>query len=72
MAYPIKFKLIDRQTGLPVKGDKCPMLTPDGQPAIMEKDFYTYVNFVSCKDYELHVAIEKDDNGKWIYRQVGH
>lgn len=72
MAYPIKFKLIDRKTKEQVKGKKCPMLTPDGQPAIMTQDFYTTVNFLSCADYELHVAIDKDTSGNWIYRQVGH
>lgn len=42
MAYHIRFKLIDRQTGKVVKGNKTSaLLLPSGQPAIMREDFYT-------------------------------
>jgi hypothetical protein len=34
-------------------------------------DPYEYVDWVSCKDYELHVAISKDEKGQWIYHQIG-
>lgn len=73
MAYHIRFKLIDRQTGKVVKGNKTSaLLLPSGQPAIMREDFYTYVNILSCSDYELHVATEKGSDGKWLYKKIGH
>ena len=73
MAYPIRFKLIDRQTGKEVKGSKASaLLLPSGQPAIMREDFYTYINMQSCRDYELHVALEKGSDGKWLYKKIGH
>lgn len=82
MAYPIRFKLIDKKTGQEVKGHKktgtgfnenpiSALIFPSGQPAIMEQDFYTYVNKVSCADYELWVALEKDPEGNWIYKKIG-
>lgn len=74
MAYLIRFKFIDRQTGKEVKGSKAStlLLLSSGQPAIMREDFYTYVNTQSCRDYELHVALEKDSGGKWLYKKIGH
>jgi hypothetical protein len=48
----------------------------NGMPVIAKvcgswSDPYEYVDWVSCKDYELHVAISKDEKGQWIYHQIG-
>jgi len=79
MAYPIRFKLINKETGEVVKGNynswndngiKSAILLPDGTPAIWSQNFYHFINKVSCADYDLFVATKKV-NGKWDYKQVG-
>jgi len=72
MPYPIRFKLINRETGEAVKGEGCPILLPNGTPGWKREDFYTYVKALSCADFELHVALTKDVKGAWIYQKVGH
>ena len=78
MAFPIRFKIIDRQTKQEVKGKDsygnviCALLYPSGQIARMKQDFYTDVTQLSPRDYELHVATKKDDKGNWIYEKVGY
>ena len=83
MAFPIRFKLINKETGEVIKGNKpgtrhmpnglCSVvLLPDGTPAFWSSDggWHEMVRTVSCKEYELWVAIDKVD-GKWNYIQVG-
>ena len=76
MAYPIRFKLINKETGEVVNnlrhtdGIKSAILLPDGSPAIWLQGSYHDITIVSCADYALFVATEKV-NGKWDYKQVG-
>lgn len=71
MAYPIRFKLVPKSTE--VKPLACPILYPDGTPASYTSDtFYDYVNKVSCAEYELWVALDKNADGTWNYRKVGY
>lgn len=78
MAFPIRFKIIDRETGEVVKGVKedgtpiCALLLPSGQIAKMTQDFYTYVHELSPHHYELHVALTKDEKGNWQYQKIGY
>ena len=80
MAYPIRFFLVNKKTGEQVLATTAQknnhvgisaILFPDGSPAIMEDDgWHTFINKVSCADYELHVATTKID-GQWHYEQIG-
>jgi len=50
-----------------------PVLDQNGQPLYVNyEDFYQSSHELSPKDWKLEVAIEKDEKGRWIYRQVGY
>jgi len=77
MPYPIRFKLIDRETGEVLKGPKKEVtLNTDGQPVVIQHpqdwDCYLGATRMHCADYELHVALNKDAKGDWIYQKVGY
>lgn len=72
MAFPIRFKFVDKKTGEVVKGKGCLMLYPDGTPVLKLEDYYTYVRPISCANYELHVALSKDSEGHWDFKKVGY
>jgi hypothetical protein len=77
MAYPIRFRLVHKETLKPFdKGEdknKCPVLLPDGTPAQwIDLEYYPSVRKLSCGDYDLYVALKKDSDGNWIYEKVGY
>jgi hypothetical protein len=69
MSFPIKFKIVPKN-GVQLKDGETPMLAPNGNIAILKRDFYTHVTFRSCADFELWVATEKVA-GAWYYKQIG-
>jgi hypothetical protein len=82
MSYPIRYRLVNKETNQVVKYKDdnktvVGMIFPNGNPCIYTKDKESYyftdsVDAVSCSDYYLEVALEKDDNGNWIYKRVGY
>ena len=75
MAYPIRYRLLDKNTHEKVVLDDEQFIFIDGngQPVIgCTQSFYPYFQWKSCSDYILEVATEKDISGKWIYKQIGH
>lgn len=50
-----------------------PSLNEDGNPHYVDfEQFYMSHKFLSPKDWELQLAIEKDEKGNWIYKKVGY
>lgn len=72
----MKFKLIHKETGLTFSQwatkqkplhKWMPFVNCDGQIGyIKNEEFYTFYTFLSLKDWELYVAVDKVD-GKWNY-----
>ena len=86
MSYPIRYRFRDRETEEIVKQKKETdffgrktgafsneiMLFSNGNPCKYSSDFYQFLDPISCGIYLLEVALEKDEKGNWIYKQVGY
>jgi hypothetical protein len=74
VAYPVRYRLIDRETGKPSKKKEVLFgITPDGQPFVLDmSNFYTSVSFKKTSEYILEIATKKDSDGKWLYKQFGY
>ena len=61
----------DAKGGQPV--GLMPYINQDGNVGFVDFEGYYLGNeFFSPKDWELYVALEKDDKGQWVYKKVGY
>ena len=78
MSYPIRYRLVNKETGKVFKhtnetNHTFGVIYPDGTPAqICEYTYERTIIKLSCKDYYLEVALEKDAKGNWIYKRIGY
>jgi hypothetical protein len=76
MPYPIRYRLLDKETRQPVHFEDKEyfmFLTGEGMPVRGgTHGYYPSFSWQSCSKYILEVATKKDEKGNWVYEQCGY